>query len=68
MRNCAMAALDRIEARAPQRATFRDTGVPLYLHECGQTESFIASPNRGSYCRCENPGTWQALYVLPDGA
>jgi hypothetical protein len=68
-RNEYRARLDRIAARAPQRAT--DTrGVPLWLHQCG--ESFSSESRPGHVCAyCDdNPEaeSWRALYVRQDGA
>lgn len=67
-----LAILDRIAARAPQRATDADEfskGDPLWLHECGGV-----MPGEGEREPYECPrhwctgGTWRPLYVLPDGA
>jgi hypothetical protein len=61
-----LAALDRIAARVPQRAT-RLNGRAMWQHTaCGSVMAFTGSP---SLCNCRDMvGEWRALYVLPDGA
>jgi hypothetical protein len=60
----ALAILDRIAARAPQRATDR-RGDPLRMHmPCRQ----IVAESRSACRSCDEVGPWRALYVLPDGA
>jgi hypothetical protein len=68
------AALDRIAARAPQRATDRD-GDALWLHTCGFTRTWGGPEPTDGRLWCEwcsaSPimaTEWRALYVLPGGA
>jgi hypothetical protein len=57
--------LDRIAARAPQRATDYASGLPLRMHmPCRR----ITDVQVDHCLSCDEAGTWRALYVLPDGA
>jgi hypothetical protein len=81
-----MNTIDRIAARAPQRATaLPDEGsrlrpIPtevntaptalLWRHACGAAIGWRGE-RRPNYCpQCDGRGgsTWQALFVMPDGA
>jgi hypothetical protein len=59
------ARLDRIAARAPQRA-FNRLGQPMWLHTCGAVR--CVEPPAMPFCdACSTLGTWRALFVEPDG-
>ena len=65
-----MRALDRIAARAPQRAraTERES---WWMHACGYVELHYdhhGTPAPSTCTKCDEIGPWRALYVLPDGA
>lgn len=64
-----MAILDRIAARAPQRAMDID-GDLCWQHTCGAVRygDGDAMPDTCPRMSCFLPGTWRPLYVLPDGA
>lgn len=63
-----IADLDRLAAREPQRATdASERGV--WRHTCGSVRAWDTDPTSTTGCSwCYKPGSWQPLYVLPDGA
>ena len=65
-RGAGLELLDRIAARAPQRATFED-GRPIWQHACGAVKYSKQRPPFGGCSWCYKPGAWQALYTLPGG-
>jgi hypothetical protein len=62
-----LAHLDRIAARAPQRATDPETGAHLYLHDCGhvQASGDFPTPTLCYGCSFQGANGWRALYILP---
>jgi len=65
-----LAILDRIAARAPQRARATEH-ESWWLHACGYVELHYdhhGTPAASACMKCDEVGAWQALYVLPDGA
>jgi hypothetical protein len=59
--------LDRIAARAPQRATDPDDGAYLYQHDCGhvQASGDFPTPTLCYGCSFQGANGWRALYILP---
>lgn len=58
--------LDRIAAQVPVRAT--DSGMPLWLHDCGWSRGGQIVPSYCNGCRTHGKGEWRALYTLGGAA
>jgi hypothetical protein len=62
--------LDRISAMAPVPA-HGTSGLGVWQHACGSVKALDDAPIDGIHehpCSwCYKPGTWRALYVMPDG-